>query len=129
MLAENLTENERYVILGFCIMGAVLNFLVLCLVLINACRHLMLRKMTKRIIIFFYLFALLNVGANGALLTMTILKPELAISDLDLSTTEEIPIPVIVQAATNLGLFLINGLSMYVFTITFQMVKDELDHS
>ena len=119
MLAENLTEKERYVILGFSIMGAVLNFLVLCLVLINACRHLMLRKMTKRIIIFFYLFALLNVGANMTLLVMTILKPELAISDLDLSTTEEIPIPVIVQATTNLGLFLINGLSMYVFTITF----------
>ena len=107
-------------------MGAILNFAVLCLVFINACRNLVQRRLTKRIILFFYLCAFLNVGANLTLLVMTILEPELAISDLDISSTEEIPIPVIVQSATNLGLFLMNGLSMYVFTITFQMVKDEL---
>ena len=128
MQTEEISEKEQTIIMAFCIMSALLNLLVLILVLINACRHLIKKKMSKRIIILFYLFSLFNIITNFVILAIHMMKPETAVTELDLHVDKEIPIPVIISASTNLGLFLVNGLSMYVFTITFQMVRGKLEY-
>ena len=117
-----MTNIQRTFVLAFGFMGLLINLLVICFAIGNAFRYLYKEGMTKRLIILFYFFTLLNTLANIAILVVIILTPETAISNLELNEEEEMPVLMIISATTNLALYLISGLSMYQFCKSIQMI-------
>ena len=74
-------KNEITLLRVCCGAALISNIFTFLFAIHNSCRHLYRRKITKSLIIIFYLFLFLNSLANISMLLMIIIDPVRAIRD------------------------------------------------
>ena len=121
-------SNDEIILRVSCGTALLVNFFTLSFAIHNSCRHLYRRKITKSLIIIFYLFLFLNTLSNITVLIMAIISPETALRENRIEDEMQNHL-IVLTATTNIGLFLSLGLTMFQLSLSIQVAVKEITES